>query len=169
MQQHQEEEERRIGIIGAWPMLYPSIAPIWWCQHQNYSLAGPASETKRAYDDFAKSALQEEDKDDIRIEGEFDYDKGASFIMGNNDFRSSKGLVILLLGNDPYLRGNRARDLWETLARVWVRLLVYAAPYGTVEAHMRSLPQSKGGEFITHMWALLYHLQEYIFCILVLF
>nr|CAB3489404.1 unnamed protein product [Digitaria exilis] len=47
-------------------------------------------------------------------------------------------------------------DRWKTLAAVWVRMLVYAAPYGIPGAHMRQL--SQGGEFITHLWALLYHL-----------
>ncbi|CAO2162415.1 unnamed protein product [Urochloa humidicola] len=54
--------------------------------------------------------------------------------------------------NDLLVRSDR----WETLAAVWVRMLVYAAPYGSPEAHMRHL--SLGGEFITHLWALLYHL-----------
>ncbi|KAF8714244.1 hypothetical protein HU200_027847 [Digitaria exilis] len=34
--------------------------------------------------------------------------------------------------------------------------LLYAAPYGDVEVHRQRL--SQGGEFITHLWALLYHL-----------
>jgi hypothetical protein len=50
----------------------------------------------------------------------------------------------------------RPDEIWKTLARVWVQLLVYAAPYGNAEAHTRRL--SQGGEFITHLWALLYHL-----------
>jgi hypothetical protein len=67
------------------------------------------------------------------------------------------GLAKVLLGDHPPLHGaTRPSDPWETLVHVWVRLLIYAAPYGNVEAHMRRLPQ--GGEFITHLWALLYHL-----------
>ncbi|KAF8641851.1 hypothetical protein HU200_067552 [Digitaria exilis] len=50
----------------------------------------------------------------------------------------------------------RNSDRWKKLVDVWVRMLVYAAPYGNSEAHMRQL--SQGGEFITHLWALLYHL-----------
>lgn len=45
---------------------------------------------------------------------------------------------------------------WKILSAVWVQLLVLGAPHGNMEAHMRHL--SQGGEFITHLWALLYHL-----------
>lgn len=75
-------------------------------------------------------------------------------------FSEALGLAKLLLGDgDPPLVGTARRrdDPWETLARVWVRLLLYAAPFGNVDAHMRYLAQ--GGELIiTHLWALLYHL-----------
>jgi len=59
-------------------------------------------------------------------------------------------------GDRPLLDLMRRSDPWETLADVWIRMLVYAAPYGNAEAHMRQL--SQGGEFITHLWALLCHL-----------
>ena len=42
------------------------------------------------------------------------------------------------------------------LALLWVQTLLYAAPYGDAQRHMRLL--AEGGEFITHLWALLYHL-----------
>lgn len=50
----------------------------------------------------------------------------------------------------------RCSDHWKVLALVWVRMLVYAAPYGNADVHTRHL--SLGGELITHLWALLYHL-----------
>ncbi|KAJ1276770.1 hypothetical protein BS78_05G240400 [Paspalum vaginatum] len=53
-------------------------------------------------------------------------------------------------------RRQPAHVLWKTLADLWVKLLVYAAPSSNnVEEHMEHL--SQGGEFITHLWALLYH------------
>ena len=42
------------------------------------------------------------------------------------------------------------------LALLWVQTLLYAAPYGDAQRQMRLL--AEGGEFITHLWALLYHL-----------
>nr|CAB3451722.1 unnamed protein product [Digitaria exilis] len=50
----------------------------------------------------------------------------------------------------------RSDDPWKLLALLWVQTLLYAAPYGDVEVHRQRL--SQGGEFITHLWALLYHL-----------
>ncbi|VAH54267.1 unnamed protein product [Triticum turgidum subsp. durum] len=50
----------------------------------------------------------------------------------------------------------RSDDHWEVLALLWVQTLLYAAPYGDMQKHMQRL--SQGGEFITHLWALLYHM-----------
>ncbi|XBI96494.1 hypothetical protein VPH35_032769 [Triticum aestivum] len=51
---------------------------------------------------------------------------------------------------------SRCDDHWEVLALLWVQTLLYAAPYGDMQRHMQHL--SQGGEFITHLWALLYHI-----------
>lgn len=37
-----------------------------------------------------------------------------------------------------------------------MQTLLYAAPSGDVQMHMQHL--SQGGELITHLWALLYHI-----------
>uniref|UniRef100_A0A0D9XK69 DUF4220 domain-containing protein n=1 Tax=Leersia perrieri TaxID=77586 RepID=A0A0D9XK69_9ORYZ len=44
---------------------------------------------------------------------------------------------------------------WELLAGVWADLLVHMAPSKNTEAHKRCL--ATGGEFITHIWAILCH------------
>lgn len=44
---------------------------------------------------------------------------------------------------------------WELLAGVWADLLVHMAPSWNTEAHRRCL--ATGGEFITHIWAILCH------------
>jgi len=46
-------------------------------------------------------------------------------------------------------------DRWEILAGVWAELLVHIAPTWNAEAHMTCL--ESGGEFITNIWALLWH------------
>ncbi|WVZ49396.1 hypothetical protein U9M48_000762 [Paspalum notatum var. saurae] len=46
-------------------------------------------------------------------------------------------------------------DLWKALAELWCELIVSMAPHGNIGAHQKEL--GKGGEFITHLWALLYH------------
>ena len=40
-------------------------------------------------------------------------------------------------------------------AEPWCELIVSMAPHGSIVAHQKEL--GKGGEFITHLWALLYH------------
>jgi Domain of unknown function (DUF4220)/Protein of unknown function, DUF594 len=44
---------------------------------------------------------------------------------------------------------------WKALAGIWADMLVYIAPNSNVEAHEECL--ATGGEFITHVWILLYH------------
>nr|CAB3495980.1 unnamed protein product [Digitaria exilis] len=46
-------------------------------------------------------------------------------------------------------------DCWEILAGVWSELLVHIAPTWNAEEHITCL--ESGGEFITNIWALLWH------------
>lgn len=43
---------------------------------------------------------------------------------------------------------------WKILADVWTELLIHIAPTWNAQAHKKCL---SGGEFITHIWALLWH------------
>lgn len=63
--------------------------------------------------------------------------------------KKGKKLAELLNGGKP--RG----ALWKELAEFWSELVILLAPSGSVSAHEKGL--GKGGEFITHLWALLYH------------
>jgi hypothetical protein len=54
------------------------------------------------------------------------------------------------------LRGQEGGEItWKALAELWCELIVTMAPQGSIAAHQKEL--GKGGEFITHLWALLYH------------
>ncbi|KAJ3680007.1 hypothetical protein LUZ60_016285 [Juncus effusus] len=44
---------------------------------------------------------------------------------------------------------------WEVMADVWADLILYVAPKGHTSGHLKKL--ANGSEFITHLWALLYH------------
>jgi hypothetical protein len=106
-------------------------------------LPGLATETTFAMDSFAKEVMA--------------YRDYRNYSIHNPTFNWGMDIAKRLLSDDPRLPDvTRRSDPWETLAVVWVRLLLYAAPYGDGDAHMRHLAQ--GGEFITHLCALLYHL-----------
>ncbi|OAY80728.1 hypothetical protein ACMD2_09647 [Ananas comosus] len=47
------------------------------------------------------------------------------------------------------------RLVWKVLAELWTEIVVYIAPSDDVKSHAQAL--AHGGEFITHIWALLTH------------
>ncbi|CAO2150391.1 unnamed protein product [Urochloa humidicola] len=51
------------------------------------------------------------------------------------------------------LHADDPRQLWKVIAEFWAETMVYIAPSDNAEVHMEHLAQ--GGEFITHVWALL--------------
>nr|CAB3446183.1 unnamed protein product [Digitaria exilis] len=44
---------------------------------------------------------------------------------------------------------------WKVMAEFWAEMILYVAPSDNVRGHVEQL--AKGGEFITHVWALLSH------------
>ncbi|KAJ3699314.1 hypothetical protein LUZ61_003019 [Rhynchospora tenuis] len=46
-------------------------------------------------------------------------------------------------------------DRWRILAEFWSEFIIFLAPSGKEREHLRKL--ESGGEFITHLWTLLYH------------
>jgi len=42
---------------------------------------------------------------------------------------------------------------WKVIAKFWAETILYVAPSDNAEAHIEHL--AKGGEFITHLWAML--------------
>lgn len=58
-----------------------------------------------------------------------------------------------LLGKKLFQRENE--DIWKTLAEFWSDMALCAATSGEVRANLDKL--ANGGEFITHLWALLHH------------
>ncbi|CAN6381805.1 unnamed protein product [Urochloa humidicola] len=59
-----------------------------------------------------------------------------------------------LLGNQLIVHEGE-EGCWEILAGVWAELLIHIAPTWNAEAHKKCL--GSGGEFITNIWALLWH------------
>ncbi|KAF8031491.1 hypothetical protein BT93_D0644 [Corymbia citriodora subsp. variegata] len=59
------------------------------------------------------------------------------------------------LGNQLVNDIKEEEMIWKTLADFWVELVLYVAPSNNAKAHAEHL--TKGGEFVTHLWAMLYH------------
>ncbi|KAF8007735.1 hypothetical protein BT93_K1661 [Corymbia citriodora subsp. variegata] len=50
---------------------------------------------------------------------------------------------------------NEPKFIWKVLAEFWAELMVYVAPSNNAIEHAQHL--AKGGEFVTHLWALVSH------------
>ncbi|XP_024311490.1 uncharacterized protein LOC104585497 [Brachypodium distachyon] len=71
----------------------------------------------------------------------------------NNNNEDSIFIKGLKLGRD--LEKKDVLGRWKLMAEFWAETIVYIAPSDNVAAHMERLAQ--GGEFLTHIWALLTH------------
>jgi hypothetical protein len=73
-----------------------------------------------------------------------------------DDKKKSEDVLQLgaILGKD-LIEHESNEECWEILAEVWADLLIHIAPTWNAEAHKKCL--EAGGEFITHIWALLWH------------
>ncbi|KAL3742113.1 hypothetical protein ACJRO7_017574 [Eucalyptus globulus] len=60
-----------------------------------------------------------------------------------------------LLGNQLVNDIKCQEKVWKILANFWVELVLYVAPSDNTKEHVEQLP--RGGEFVTHLWALLSH------------
>lgn len=92
-----------------------------------------------------------EDVESVSSRGGITWRKAAELFRkfgGSHDgfriFWQGLELVNLLQSNPNH---------WKVLEDFWVQALLYAAPSNNVEEHMEHL--AKGGEFITHLWALM--------------
>ncbi|KAL6600300.1 hypothetical protein ACP70R_045100 [Stipagrostis hirtigluma subsp. patula] len=107
----------------------------------------------------ATVALYPEEKDDIR--GRKVVDRGMLEAIlsprspdqeNQNDTIFVKGLQ---LGRELEERIQEEVPRWKVMAEFWAETILYAAPSDNVRGHIERL--ANGGEFITHIWALLSH------------
>ncbi|KAF8031433.1 hypothetical protein BT93_D0596 [Corymbia citriodora subsp. variegata] len=77
----------------------------------------------------------------------------------NNNGLSSRGETVVSqgarLGNQLVDDIKHKEMIWRILADFWVDLMLYVAPSDNAKAHAEHL--ARGGEFVTHLWALLSH------------
>jgi hypothetical protein len=135
------EKNRRVAIaLSKYCVYLMSSAP--------ELLPGPSAQTKSAFDASKK-----------QIREDMDRERGSLAAI----LRKSRGCIDRIPIQGVFNRGlfwgetlrSQSHDPWKVLALLWVQVLLCAAPYGDLEAHKQHL--SQGGEFITHIWALLSH------------
>ncbi|KAJ1256857.1 hypothetical protein BS78_K288000 [Paspalum vaginatum] len=85
----------------------------------------------------------------LRLEAYIAKEDCENVKQGENVVRQGALLGKLLLDNEG------VEGCWEILAGVWAELLVHLAPSWNAEAHKKCI--ESGGEFITNIWALLWH------------
>ncbi|CAN6175288.1 unnamed protein product [Urochloa humidicola] len=112
-------------------------------------LPGPSAETKRAFDRAAHRTNVGMGWTHGLLPKKREHDAFVTGVYWGKRLRDE-------MPPPPGCTRQLCSDTWEVLARLWVQTLLYAAPYGDMQAHMQHL--SQGGEFITHLWALLYHI-----------
>uniref|UniRef100_A0ACD5T6Q7 Uncharacterized protein n=1 Tax=Avena sativa TaxID=4498 RepID=A0ACD5T6Q7_AVESA len=83
-------------------------------------------------------------------------DASSLTVQDKDEIKSTGNLLKqgMVLGWD-LIQLDSAELRWKILAGVWVDLIVHIAPTWNIKAHTRRL--ESGGEFLTHIWALLCH------------
>jgi hypothetical protein len=90
-------------------------------------------------------------------------EEAMNFLQGaTNRYEAMKNVMVLpptVFGRGvklgKQLEGMLEDTRWKVLADFWAEMLLYAAPSDNVNEHIEKL--AYGGEFITHLWALLSH------------
>jgi hypothetical protein len=73
----------------------------------------------------------------------------------DNDKKSEDVLQLGAILCKQLIDDESEEGRWEVLAEIWADLLIHVAPTWNADAHKKCLEE--GGEFITHIWALLWH------------
>nr|CDM86049.1 unnamed protein product [Triticum aestivum] len=113
-------------------------------------LPGSAPETKCALDEMVKEA-KEMLHDLVSPREKYEKLSELEYVVGSGRKLFTYGAV---LGKALESMDNHA-NRWDLLADFWAEMMVYIAPSNNVAGHIELL--AEGGEFVTHVWALLMH------------
>ncbi|CAL5089603.1 unnamed protein product [Urochloa decumbens] len=123
-----------------------------YCSYLMYSapelLPGNSVDTKFAFDHAiyqAREALDSKIRTKEVLEQAIDLGR-----ISSKDNIFNKGLQ---LGKD--LKNLEHVNCWKVMAEFWAETILYIAPSDNAKGHMEHL--ARGGEFLTHLWALLTH------------
>jgi hypothetical protein len=102
---------------------------------------------------------------DTRCKFDVAAEEAATFLQrGTSPYETMKSLAVpeetkIIFASSVKL-GKQLEDMeeghrWMVMADFWAEMMLYVAPSDKVQEHVEQLAQ--GGEFITHLWALLSH------------
>uniref|UniRef100_A0A0E0F8L2 DUF4220 domain-containing protein n=1 Tax=Oryza meridionalis TaxID=40149 RepID=A0A0E0F8L2_9ORYZ len=97
-------------------------------------------------------ALVEESQE--LLEGTKTMQERCSFLRNTNAVNDNRLIIKGAWLGQELLRIGQAQR-WNVLCDFWAEIILYVAPSSNATAHLETLP--RGGEFITHLWALLTH------------
>lgn len=95
-------------------------------------------------------------KDEITIVQDSSDNNADNTVLHNSSANNAKDSIFiqgLKLGRQLDEMEDEAR--WSLLAEFWAETIIYISPSDNAKVHMERLAQ--GGEFLTHIWALLTH------------
>ena len=136
------------GVVFERPPPCPNTVYTWWFQLQSYFL----DHTWVQDPCMMKLCRRQQDY----LHGVLDkYEFIATMDLVEQPERIQQGMFAMGLRLGRQLQQMDGRQRWKLLADFWADMLIFCAPSDNVDAHIRRL--SQGGEFITHLWALLSH------------
>ncbi|CAN6226763.1 unnamed protein product [Urochloa humidicola] len=95
------------------------------------------------------------------IEGAKDLGSRCDQLMKNSTHHNNGGDDETLVAQGAQLARKLIENIedstlrWKVLSDFWAEMMLYVSPSDDARAHLEAL--AKGGEFITHLWALLTH------------
>lgn len=107
--------------------------------------------------DNARAAASKRVKGEGSLEKMHESASNMTFGSSGTDFAAATKLDVVFQGKmlAAQLLNLPDKDRWRVLADIWAELMLFISPAENAAAHLEKL--KTGGEFITHIWALLKH------------
>lgn len=93
----------------------------------------------------------------VQLQGTLSMQQRYETLMSWNTDQGDKRLIVMgaRLGKQLIEGVTDPRLRWKILSDFWAEIMLYIAPSSDATSHLETL--TRGGEFITHLWALLTH------------
>lgn len=120
-------------------------------------LPGNSADTKFTFDKVMEEATEalHPGKQDIGKRAMVDRGKLLEVINGSISDQANDTIFVKGLKFGRELEGIQDGRRWKVMAEFWSETILYVTPSNNVRGHVEQL--ANGGEFLTHVWALLSH------------